>query len=58
MAATGNGNNYNFIIMAVKTILPVTHPNLSKLMPGTTTSVVIPKDWRRAQMPVNCSSVK
>ena len=58
MAATGNGNNYNFIIMAVKTSLPLTHPYLSKQMPGTATLVVIPRDWRRAQMPVNSSSVK
>ena len=58
MAATGNGYNCNFIIMAVKTSLQLTHPNLSKRMPGTTTSVVIPEDWRRAQMPVNSSSVK
>ena len=58
MDATGNGNNYNFIIMAVKTSLQMTHPNLSKQMPGTATAVVIPEDWRRAQMPVNSSSVK
>ena len=58
MVATGNGNIYNFIVMAVKTSLQLTHPYLSKQMPGTSTSVVIPKDWRRAQMPVNCSSVK
>ena len=58
MAATGNGNNDNFITMAVKTSLQLTHPNLSKQLPGTTRSVVIPKDWRCAQMPVNSSSVK